>query len=131
MRSRIGAVDAHVGRRIRAARYEKGCDQKTLVTALGLSKQQLLKYETGIDRIGAGRLYAIAQSLGMPISYFYAGLGLSADDPQSSSNAEKLIAKECAGIAVALAQVREPILRSQIARLVEAVIVDIAKSGWK
>ena len=69
------AVDADIemGRRIRLRRQEKGISQRELAGHLGLTFQQLQKYEKGINRVGAARLQQIAEMLGVDISFFYDG----------------------------------------------------------
>ena len=63
--------DAEVGRRIRARRLSMEMSQTDLATQLGLTFQQVQKYEKGTNRVGAGRLKRIAEILGAPITYFY------------------------------------------------------------
>lgn len=65
-------VDAHVGARVRSRRMEVGLTQDRLAKSLGITFQQIQKYEKGKNRIGAGRLQAIARILEKPISFFYA-----------------------------------------------------------
>ena len=67
-------VDDHVGARIRLRRTLMGMTQEQLAEALGISYQQVQKYETGANRVSAGRLFEIAQQLGADISYFFDGL---------------------------------------------------------
>ena len=64
-------VDVHVGLRIRNRRKELGLSQTNLGEAIGVTFQQLQKYERGVNRIGASRLAAIAGALGVPIGYFF------------------------------------------------------------
>src|SRR5262249_2635808 len=64
-----------VGRRIRAQRLSKGLSQTDLGRKLGVSFQQVQKYEKGFNRVGAGRLQAIAEILEVPITFFYANEG--------------------------------------------------------
>jgi transcriptional regulator with XRE-family HTH domain len=64
--------DVEVGRRIRAQRLSKGLSQTDLGRGLGVSFQQVQKYEKGFNRVGAGRLQAIAEILEVPITFFYA-----------------------------------------------------------
>lgn len=64
-------VDAHVGRRLRRRRTALGITQDQLGKALGLTFQQIQKYEKGQNRIGAGRLYRIAEFLSVPVQYFF------------------------------------------------------------
>jgi transcriptional regulator with XRE-family HTH domain len=64
-------VDAHVGHRVRLRRMLIGMSQERLGELLGLTFQQVQKYEKGINRIGAGRLFEVSGILGVPISFFY------------------------------------------------------------
>lgn len=72
---RVGAVDRHVGVRIRERRLMLGMSQQQLAEAIGVTYQQAHKYERGLNRISAGRLYGIAQVLGVPVSWFFDGIG--------------------------------------------------------
>jgi transcriptional regulator with XRE-family HTH domain len=67
-------VDKHVGSKLRARRTKLGMSQTTLADALGLTFQQVQKYEKGSNRIGAGRLQHIAQILKIPVQSFFEGL---------------------------------------------------------
>ncbi len=67
-------VDVLVGRRLRERRTLEGMSQMAAAEKLGLSFQQLQKYEKGTNRISASRLYELAQLLGVPVSYFYEGM---------------------------------------------------------
>src|SRR5476649_1662967 len=67
-------IDAQVGNRVRIRRMLIGMSQEKLGDMLGLTFQQVQKYEKGVNRIGAGRLYEIARILGVPIDFFYEGV---------------------------------------------------------
>jgi transcriptional regulator with XRE-family HTH domain len=67
-------VDVHIGQRVRALRLGAGMTQEGLAGHLELTFQQVQKYENGVNRISAGRLYDIAGVLGVPIAAFFAGL---------------------------------------------------------
>jgi transcriptional regulator with XRE-family HTH domain len=73
-RSRAQDMDRHVGARIRERRIILGLTQPEMAARLSITYQQVHKYEKGIDRIAAGRLYQIAQALDVEISYFFEGL---------------------------------------------------------
>jgi transcriptional regulator with XRE-family HTH domain len=64
-------TDVHVGKRIRMRRLEIEMSQDTLAGALGVSFQQVQKYEKGVNRVVAGRLSQIASTLDCPIAFFY------------------------------------------------------------
>ena len=70
-RSRAQDVDRFVGSKMRERRIMLGLTQQQMAELIGVTYQQAHKYETGINRISAGRLYQIAQALGVDISYFF------------------------------------------------------------
>ncbi|WP_426289746.1 helix-turn-helix domain-containing protein (plasmid) [Ensifer adhaerens] len=65
------AIDVHVGSRIRLQRALKGMSQTTLAEGLGITFQQVQKYEKGTNRVGSSRLLAIANILGVPVAWFF------------------------------------------------------------
>jgi transcriptional regulator with XRE-family HTH domain len=65
--------DAEVGRRVRARRLECRLSQTELADRIGVTFQQVQKYEKGVNRIGAGRLQRISEALEVPISFFFGG----------------------------------------------------------
>ena len=67
-------VDVHVGKRIRQRRWMVGITQQQLAEAVGIKFQQIQKYETGMNRVSASRLWDIAESLDVPVSFFFEGL---------------------------------------------------------
>lgn len=67
------SINEHVSQKIRTRRLELGMTQKKVAQALGVSFQQLQKYEHGKNRLSAGRLYQLADILDMPITYFFEG----------------------------------------------------------
>lgn len=67
-------VDVHVGKRIRHRRWLLGMTQQQLAEQVGIKFQQIQKYETGANRVSASRLWDIADSLGVPVSFFFEGL---------------------------------------------------------
>lgn len=67
-------VDRHIAARLRERRLQLGLSQAELATLIGVSYQQLQKYEAGENRIAAARLYEIARSLRAPVTWFYDGL---------------------------------------------------------
>lgn len=68
---RANAIDVHVGGRVRLRRMVLGMSQEKLGEQLGLTFQQVQKYEKGVNRIGAGRLFDLSHVLGVPIQFFY------------------------------------------------------------
>ena len=77
-------VDVHVGKRVRHRRWMIGMTQQQLAERVGIKFQQIQKYETGANRVSASRLWDIAQTLEVPVSFFFEGL-----DGQIAGDAEK------------------------------------------
>ena len=73
------AVDHHVGARLCWRRRTLGMSQSALGAALGVTYQQVQKYESGIDRMAASTLYEAAKALGVPVMYFFEGMENAAD----------------------------------------------------
>ena len=69
--SRPSPIDVHVGSRIRLRRTLMGMSQERLGEALGLTFQQVQKYERGVNRVGASRLFDLSRVLDVPISFFF------------------------------------------------------------
>lgn len=67
-------IDLHVGKRLKKARLARGMSQERLAKAMNITFQQVQKYEKGLNRIGASRLWDLAQVLDLPIGYFYEGM---------------------------------------------------------
>ncbi len=73
-------VDVHVGKRIRHRRWMIGVTQQQLADRVGIKFQQIQKYETGMNRVSASRLWDIADALGVTVSFFFEGFDDSAAD---------------------------------------------------
>lgn len=67
-------VDVHVGQRIRHRRWTIGMTQQQLADSVGIKFQQIQKYETGMNRVSASRLWDIAQAMDVPVAFFFEGL---------------------------------------------------------
>ena len=78
MVKRATDVDDHVGRLLRRRRVELGLSQAQLGGALGITYQQVQKYENGTNRVSAGRLYKMARHLNVTLDYFFEDAGLPA-----------------------------------------------------
>jgi transcriptional regulator with XRE-family HTH domain len=74
-RSLTRGIDHHIAARMRERRTMLGLTSQQVAGMLGITYQQLYKYEKGVNRISAGRLHALARALGVDIGYFYEGLG--------------------------------------------------------
>jgi transcriptional regulator with XRE-family HTH domain len=86
-------VDVHVGKRVRHRRWMVGMTQQQLAEKVGIKFQQIQKYETGMNRISASRLWDISDALGVSISFFFDGLdsksGAQAQDGPMDLMADK------------------------------------------
>jgi transcriptional regulator with XRE-family HTH domain len=120
-------IDGHVGARIRMRRKGMGISQERLAGRLGLTFQQVQKYEQGTNRVSASKLYEIARTLQAPIAYFFEGL-----DETTSSGGSELLAPDCMrdlvmtreGLALAMyfCQLRHGAVRRQVLALVRTLI---------
>src|SRR5689334_13721633 len=81
-RPRVQDTDRHVGARVRERRIMLGLTQHQLAGLIGTTYQQAHRYEKGVNRISAGRLYAIARALGVEPGYFFEGLGPGPAEPR-------------------------------------------------
>ena len=72
-------VDRYIGVKLRERRLMLGMSQQQMAELIGVTYQQAHKYEKGINRVAGGRLYAIAQALGVEVGYFYEGISAEAD----------------------------------------------------
>ena len=82
-------VDVHVGKRIRHRRWMIGMTQQQLADKVGIKFQQIQKYETGMNRVSASRLWDIAAALDVPVSFLFEGLGDQAHDAEVDLLADK------------------------------------------
>jgi transcriptional regulator with XRE-family HTH domain len=123
--SRTSELDVHVGGRVRHLRERRGLSRETLASNFNISHQQFQKYETGKNRISAGRLYTIAGLLGVPISYFYEGLpephlpeAASAALPSSAAARLFDLTAECVAFLEMFVRIQNPATRRSIVELV-------------
>ena len=72
--AQANTVDTYVGQRIRDKRNERGMSQTEVANAIGVTFQQVQKYERGTNRVGASRLFDLSRILSVPIQYSFAGL---------------------------------------------------------
>lgn len=85
-KKRTGVLDGYVGRKVKAKREEFGMAQNKLAEILGITFQQLQKYEKGVNRISAVSLYKIAKTFGVPIDSFFEGAEKPMSLKDSSEN---------------------------------------------
>lgn len=109
----IELVDQQVGARVRARRKLIGMSQETLATHIGVTFQQVQKYEKGTNRIGSSRLHQIAAALGVPVS------ALFADDANPMvgdhfGSSDSVLSKDALDLNKAFLQISDPKLRKAI-----------------
>ena len=122
-------IDVHVGSRMRMRRMMLGLSQEKLGESLGISFQQVQKYEKGTNRIGAGRLQGIATTLEVPVSYFYEDLP---GQEQASGFSEEglsyvsalLTTQDGMDLTQAFLQINNPKLRRRVVELVKGIVED-------
>src|SRR5215813_3267216 len=123
-------IDVQVGNRVRIRRMLIGMSQERLGELLGLTFQQVQKYEKGVNRIGAGRLFEVSRILGVPIDYFYEGVapqaanGLSDNDEASPPIMEFVSSGEGLQLSLAFMKIRDPKLRKRVLDLVKQMAED-------
>ncbi len=118
-------VDRHVGLRIRMRRKEMGVSQERLAEALGITFQQVQKYERGANRVSASKLWEIAGTLRTPVSYFYDGLdGQAGGAGQQTSAQAFLSSSEGLELLAAFPRIVEPAIRRKLVELVRVVAED-------
>src|SRR5215211_2516707 len=118
-------VDVEVGQRIRIQRLQSGLSQTALAEQLGVTFQQVQKYEKGVNRVGAGRLTKIAEVLAVPVSTLFgvhdAGVLEYRDRRTASSPLKLLTVLGALRLLRAYAQLRDGKMRRPIVELVENI----------
>ncbi len=126
-------VDVHVGARMRQRRTLSGMNQTTLGDALGLSFQQVQKYEKGTNRIGASRLFDLSRVLDVPVEYFlddmHSGVAATLPDTKRRGRAKgppsyvpNLMAeRETLELVRAYCRIRDPLIRKRLYELAKAL----------
>jgi transcriptional regulator with XRE-family HTH domain len=125
-------VDIHVGTRVRFRRMLLGMSQEKLGERLGLTFQQVQKYEKGVNRIGASRLFDLSQVLGVPVQFFYEEAPLTPDQqaqvnagfaekPSESYIVEFLNSREGLELNRAFARIEDAKVRRSVVELVRSL----------
>ena len=123
MTKKPNPIDAQVGNRVRIRRMLIGMSQEKLGDLLGLTFQQVQKYEKGINRIGAGRLFEIARILDVPVDFFYDGVGAPSDALTETSAPVMEFVSSSEGLQLSLAfmKIRDPKVRKRVLDLVKSL----------
>jgi transcriptional regulator with XRE-family HTH domain len=123
------AVDVHVGSRVRLRRTLLGMSQEKLGDAVGLTFQQIQKYERGANRIGSSRLYQFSQVLDVPVSFFFddmppevaGGRRVSGDGGEPPERTDQFTKRETLELVRAYYRIGEPAIRKRVFDLVKAI----------
>ena len=121
-------IDIHVGSRIRLRRTMLGMSQEKLGESLGITFQQIQKYEKGTNRVGASRLQNISSILNVPVSFFFEGAPnlhgtdeAATEAPSPAFVSDFLATSEGLSLTKAFMRITEPRLRRRIVELVEEI----------
>lgn len=121
-------VDRHVGSRVRLRRQMMEMSQEKLGEELGVTFQQVQKYERGANRIGAGRLWHLARVLEVPVSFFYDGVSSSAQRPTDFADGDQtpvvndfLQSADGVALAQAFSKITDPKVRRRVLELVRSL----------
>ena len=121
----LNEVDVFVGQRLRELRMLAGLSQSDVASALGLTFQQLQKYERGFNRVSASRLFKLAQFFRVPVSVFFEGLeernaaAEGATEGQTEETEGTLRSREALMLARYFQNIRDPQVRAAIRELAE------------
>lgn len=136
---RPNPIDVHVGSRVRLQRMLLGISQEKLGERLGLTFQQVQKYEKGVNRIGASRLFDLAQVLRVPVQFFYddapigesrvASAGGFAERPDDGYIFDFLNTREGLELNRAFARIADPKARRAILDLIRTLAGDDGSNG--
>jgi transcriptional regulator with XRE-family HTH domain len=127
-------IDKHVGSRVRMRRMMIAMSQEKLGERLGITFQQIQKYEKGTNRIGASRLQQIASVLSVPVSFFFEGAPVpeaagGVSEPASPAYVSDFLAtSDGLALTKAFMKVKDPKVRRRIVDLVEAMVAEEAPS---
>lgn len=128
-------IDAHVGSRVRLRRQLMKMSQEKLGDELGVTFQQVQKYERGANRIGASRLYSLANVLDVPVNFFFDGLtgvaaGGVAETEQSPIVYDFIQSSGGVALAEAFSRIKTPKVRRRVLELVRSLAdEDEAENG--
>jgi len=127
-------IDIQVGNRVRIRRMLIGMSQERLGDLLGLTFQQVQKYEKGVNRIGAGRLFEVSRILNVPVDFFYEGLSGAAGQPGASENEsapvmEFVSSGEGLQLSLAFMKIKDAKVRKRVLDLVKSLAEEEEQKG--
>lgn len=123
-------VDIHVGKRLRLRRTILGLSQEAIGNAIGVTFQQVQKYERGVNRMGSSRLFDFSRILTVPVSYFFEELDNTASSPAPLSGVaedaapfehEKMSSRETLEMMRAYYRITDPHVRKRVFELIKSL----------
>lgn len=119
-------IDTHVGSRVRLRRMLIGMSQERLGEQMGLTFQQIQKYEKGVNRIGASRLLNLSQILDVPVQFFFDGAPVDGAEISGTENGESFIydfvnSREGLELNRAFVRIADPRVRRSVIDLVRSL----------
>jgi len=120
-------IDIQVGNRVRIRRMLIGMSQERLGDLLGLTFQQVQKYEKGVNRIGAGRLFEVSRILNVPIDFFYEGVNTQpgAGEPEGAPPVMEFVSSgEGLQLSLAFMKIKDTKVRKRVLDLVKSLAED-------
>jgi transcriptional regulator with XRE-family HTH domain len=120
-------IDIQVGNRVRIRRMLIGMSQERLGDLLGLTFQQVQKYEKGVNRIGAGRLFEVSRILNVPIDFFYEGVNAQpgAGGPEAAPPVMEFVSSgEGLQLSLAFMKIKDAKVRKRVLDLVKSLAED-------
>ena len=117
-------IDIQVGNRVRIRRMLIGMSQERLGDLLGLTFQQVQKYEKGVNRIGAGRLFEVSRILNVPVDFFYEGVAaqLAGDEQESAPPVMEFVSSgEGLQLSLAFMKIKDTKVRKRVLDLVKSL----------
>ena len=128
--------DVEVGQRIRARRMAQGMSQTELGNLLGVTFQQVQKYEKGVNRVGAGRLVRVGEALDVPVSFFFddtdpvraPAMGGFAEPPAEAFESDPLRKRETVELVRAYFSIEDAVVRQRLYDLVKALAAGLSQT---
>jgi transcriptional regulator with XRE-family HTH domain len=125
-------IDIQVGNRVRIRRMLIGMSQERLGDLLGLTFQQVQKYEKGVNRIGAGRLFEMARILNVPVDFFYEGMNSTqpgAGEGEGAPVMEFVSSGEGMQLSLAFMKIKDAKVRKRVLDLVKSLAEEEAQKA--
>jgi len=123
-------IDSHVGKRLRLRRTMMGLSQEAVAKAVGITFQQVQKYEKGANAMNANRLFEFSQFMHVPVAYFFEGLeqalsqaapGFSEEGEKFDHNHKRVSDRESLEMMKAFKRIKEQVVRKRLSDLVRAI----------